>query len=250
MKSHTPLAIIAFTLVIFLYACTHVGAQSVTFSFTNKCPYTVWPGTLTNPGSPAFSSTGFTLEAGASSTQSAPATWAGRFWARTQCSTDASGKFVCATADCASGVIECNGAGAIPPASLAEFTLRGNGGGQDSYDISLVDGFNIPISITPQGGSGCQSTSCAANVNAVCDPSLAVTGADGTVIACKSACLAFNQPQYCCTGAYSTAETCPPTQYSMTFKQQCPQAYSYAYDDKSSLVTCPSGGSYLITFCP
>ena len=38
------------------------------------------------------------------------------------------GKFVCATADCASGVIECNGAGAIPPASLTEFTLRGDGG--------------------------------------------------------------------------------------------------------------------------
>ncbi|KAJ6315908.1 hypothetical protein OIU78_019226 [Salix suchowensis] len=80
MKSHTPLAIIAFTLVIFLYACTHAGAQSVTFSFTNKCPYTVWPGTLTNAGGPALSSTGFTLAAGASSSLSAPATWAGRFW--------------------------------------------------------------------------------------------------------------------------------------------------------------------------
>ncbi|KAB5520104.1 hypothetical protein DKX38_024423 [Salix brachista] len=123
-------------------------------------------------------------------------------------------------------------------------------GGKDFYDISLVDGFNIPISITPQGGSGCKSTSCAANVNAVCDPKLAVRGADGTVIACKSACVAFNQPQYCCTGAYSKPETCPPTQYSMTFKQKCPQAYSYAYDDKSSTFTCPSGGNYLITFCP
>ncbi|KAJ6755541.1 hypothetical protein OIU79_028032 [Salix purpurea] len=247
MKSHAPLAIIAFTLVIFLYACTHAGAQSVTFTFTNKCPYTVWPGTLTAAGRPQLSSTGFKLATGASSSLSAPATWSGRFWARTQCST--SGKFVCATADCASGVIQCNGAGAIPPASLAEFTLRGDGG-KDFYDISLVDGFNIPISITPQGGSGCQSTSCAANVNAVCDPKLAVRGADGTVIACKSACLAFNQPQYCCTGAYNKPETCPPTQYSRTFKQQCPQAYSYAYDDKSSTFTCPSGGNYLITFCP
>uniref|UniRef100_A0A6N2MLZ2 Thaumatin-like protein n=1 Tax=Salix viminalis TaxID=40686 RepID=A0A6N2MLZ2_SALVM len=213
-------------------ACTHAGAQSVTFSFTNKCPYTVWPGTLTAAGRPQLSSTGFTLATGASFSLSALQ----HGLARTQCST--SGKFVCATADCASGVIECNGAGAIPPASLAEFTLRGDGG-KDFYDISLVDGFNIPISITPQGGSGCQSTSCAANVNAVCDPSLAVRGADGNVIACKSACAAFNQPQYCCTGAYSTPETCPPTQYSMTFKQKCPQAYSYAYDDRSSTFTCP-----------
>ncbi|KAH8520590.1 hypothetical protein H0E87_001873 [Populus deltoides] len=223
-------------------------AQSVTFVVKNNCPYTVWPGTLTAAGRPTISPTGFTLATGASSSLSVPATWSGRLWARTQCSTDSSGKFVCATADCASGVIECNGAGAIPPASLAEFTLRGDGG-KDFYDISLVDGFNIPISITPQGGStGCPSTSCAANVNAVCDPRLAVKGADGTVIACKSACLAFNQPQYCCTGDHNTADTCPPTQYSMTFKQQCPQAYSYAYDDKSSTFTCPSGGNYLITF--
>jgi len=87
-------------------------------------------------------------------------------------------------------------------------------------------------------------------VNAACDPSLAVRGSDGTVIACKSACLAFNQPQFCCTGEYDSPEKCQPNQYSMTFKQQCPQAYSYAYDDKSSTFTCPSGGNYLITFCP
>jgi len=129
-----------------------------------------------------------------------------RLWARTQCSTHSSGKFVCATADCASGVIECNGAGAIPPASLAEFTLRGDGG-QDYYDISLVDGFNIPILVTPQGRStGCRSTSCAPDVNAVCDPSLAVRRPDGTVIACKSANLAFNQPQFCCSGEYNTPD--------------------------------------------
>ncbi|KAJ6947854.1 hypothetical protein NC651_002269 [Populus alba x Populus x berolinensis] len=250
MESRVPIAIITFTLVIFLCACTHAGAQSVTFDFKNNCPYTVWPGTLTAAGGPSLSSTGFTLETGASSSLSVPVNWSGRLWARTQCSTDASGKFVCATADCASGVVECNGAGAIPPASLAEFTLSGDGG-KDYYDISLVDGFNIPISITPQGGStGCSSTSCAANVNAVCDPSLQVKGSDGTVIACKSACLAFNQPQYCCTGDYNTPDKCPPSQYSMTFKQQCPQAYSYAYDDKSSTFTCPSGGNYLITFCP
>ncbi|KAI5603101.1 hypothetical protein BDE02_01G196900 [Populus trichocarpa] len=250
MGSRMPFAIITFTLVIFLYACTHAGAQSVTFVVKNNCPYTVWPGTLTAAGRPPISSTGLTLATGASSSLSVPATWSGRLWARTQCSTDASGKFVCATADCASGVIECNGAGAIPPASFAEFTLRGDGG-KDFYDISLVDGFNTPISVTPQGGStGCPTTSCAANVNAVCDPRLAVKGADGTVIACKSACLEFHQPQFCCTGEYSTPDKCPPTQYSMTFKQQCPQAYSYTYDDKSSTFTCPSGGNYLITFCP
>ncbi|KAF8028419.1 hypothetical protein BT93_E1125 [Corymbia citriodora subsp. variegata] len=228
------------------------GAGAATLSFSNKCSYTVWPGTLTGGSSGQLSSTGFELATGASfSINDVPATWSGRAWGRTGCATDASGKFVCATADCGSGQVSCNGAGAIPPATLAEFTLAAAGSGQDSYDVSLVDGFNLPLSITPQGsGSGCTAPSCAANVNSVCPSELAVKGSDGSVVACKSACLALNQPQYCCTGAYGTSETCPPTNYSMIFKDQCPQAYSYAYDDKTSLFSCAGGTSYLITFCP
>ncbi|KAI5318149.1 hypothetical protein L3X38_037857 [Prunus dulcis] len=46
----------------------------------------------------------------------------------------------------------CNGKTGIPPATLAEFTIAA-GGGQDFYDVSLVDGFNLRMSVTPQGGS-------------------------------------------------------------------------------------------------
>lgn len=59
---------------------------------------------------------------------------------------------MCGTADCGSGQVACNGAGAVPPATLAEFTLVPDG--QDVYDISNVDGFNLPVSITPDGGEG------------------------------------------------------------------------------------------------
>ncbi|KAL4632197.1 hypothetical protein ACB092_04G034700 [Castanea dentata] len=218
---------------------TCVGAHSVTFTLTNKCSYIVWPGTLTGGGGAQLTSSDFELDTGASTTLDVPATWSGRMFARTQCSTDSTGKFSCCM----------QGAGAIPPASLVEFTLSGSGG-NDFYDVSLVDGFNLPLSITPQGAASCQSTSCPGNVNSVCLPELAVKGPDGSVIACKSACLALNQPQYCCTGAFSTPATCPPTNYSMLFKNQCPQAYSYVYDDKTSTFTCPTGANYLITFCP
>ncbi|KAI3872847.1 hypothetical protein MKW92_028931 [Papaver armeniacum] len=225
------------------------GSYSATFMFTNNCPYTVWPGTLTGNGA-QLSSTGFELATGASTSLDAPTGWSGRFWARTGCFTDSSGKFTCTTADCASGQVGCNGAGAIPPTTLLEFTLNG-GGNNDFYDTSLVDGYNLPASITPQGGSsGCSSTSCPFSINSVCPPELSVAGSDGGIIACKSACEALQQPQYCCTGAYSTPETCPPTNYSKIFKDSCPQAYSYAYDDKTSTFTCASGGNYLITFCP
>ncbi|KAJ7948097.1 Thaumatin-like protein, partial [Quillaja saponaria] len=126
-------------------------ANSATFTFANNCPFTIWPGTLTGGGSTQLSSTGFELAAKASSTLDVPAPWSVRFWARSQCSTDSSGKFTCGTGDSGSGSIACNGAGAIPPASLVEFTLAANGG-QDFYDVSLVDGFNLPVSVIELGG--------------------------------------------------------------------------------------------------
>ncbi|XP_062166820.1 thaumatin-like protein 1b [Alnus glutinosa] len=226
------------------------GAHAAKITFTNNCQTTVWPGTLTADQKPQLSTTGFELASKASSSVDVQAPWIGRFWARTRCTTDASGKFTCETADCASGQVACNGAGAIPPASLVEINIAANGG-QDFYDVSLVDGFNLPISVATQGGTGeCKSSSCSADVNAACPAELQLKGSDGSVIACKSACLAFNEPQYCCTGDHSTPETCPPTNYSMIFENQCPQAYSYAYDDKNSTFTCSNAPDYVITFCP
>ncbi|XP_057441515.1 thaumatin-like protein 1 [Lotus japonicus] len=235
--------------LILLSLCA-LGVHSATFTFTNNCPFTVWPGTLTGAGKPQLSSTGFELAPQGSSSLDAPDGWSGRLWGRSQCSTSSSGQFTCGTGDCASGQITCNGAGAVPPTSLVELTLASDGG-QDFYDVSLVDGFNLPLSLTPQGGSGgCSSTSCSVNVNSVCPPELAVKGSDGSVIACKSACLAFNRPDYCCTGSFGNPQSCPPSNYSKVFKGQCPQAYSYAYDDKSSTFTCSGRPNYAITFCP
>ncbi|CAK8534778.1 unnamed protein product [Lathyrus sativus] len=239
---------ILFTLVLSTLFLS--GANSATFTVTNNCPFTIWPATLTGGGSSQSFSTGFELSSKASTTLSISSPWSGRFWARSQCSTDASGKFVCATGDCASGQVACNNAGGTPPVSLVEFTLAANNG-QDFYDVSLVDGFNLPVSVTPQGGSGdCKASSCPNDVNHVCPPDFSVKGSDGSVIACKSACLALNKPEYCCSGDFSTPDKCPSNSYSKIFKDQCPQAYSYAYDDKTSTFTCSGGANYSITFCP
>ncbi|CAN1135800.1 Thaumatin-like protein 1a [Linum perenne] len=238
---------------LFLAASLFIaGAKAASVKFTNNCPYTVWPGTLTGGGPTVkqLSNTGFELPSKQTSQPiDFPPNWtSGRIWGRTDCSTDSAGKFTCLTADCGSGQIPCNGAGAVVPATLAEFTINGDGG-KDFYDVSLVDGFNLPMSITPEGGN-CKTTSCAADVNKVCPPQFQTKGADGRVVGCKSACAVLNQPQYCCTGQFNTMETCPPTEYSKIFENQCPEAYSYAYDDKSSTFTCPTGPNYLITFCP
>ncbi|BBH08032.1 Pathogenesis-related thaumatin superfamily protein, partial [Prunus dulcis] len=136
-----------------------------------------------------------------------------------------------------------------PPATLAEFTLNG-AGGLDFYDVSFVDGYNLPMTVVPEGGTGgnCTTTGCEVDLNVGCPSELKVAASDEGV-ACKSACEAFGDPQYCCSGAYATPDTCKPSSYSQFFKNACPKAYSYAYDDGTSTFTCASA-NYLITFCP
>lgn len=235
-----------------LLLSTPPGVISTTFTIVNKCDYTVWPGILSSAGVAALSTTGFALQKDESKTITAPTSWGGRFWGRTLCSQDSTGSnFSCVTGDCGTGKMECSGRTAMPPATLAEFTLDGYGG-MDFFDVSLVDGYNIPMLVVPQGGTGqnCTSIGCVSDLNESCPSELKVMSSDGgDSVACKSACEAFNQPQYCCSGAYGTPDTCKPSTYSQVFKTACPHAYSYAYDDKTSTFTCASA-DYTITFCP
>ncbi|KAL9153377.1 hypothetical protein ABFS82_10G044500 [Erythranthe guttata] len=225
--------------VAIFYFCG--GAHSALVTVKNNCGFNIWPGTLTGFGSPVL--TGFSLAPQASKTVNIiPSPWSGKFWARYECSIS-SNKFTCLSGDCASGQTKCNGAGPTPPITLAEFTI-GGANGQDFFDISLFDGFNLPVSMTPDGAS-CQTVTCAANINSDCPDALVVRGLNGVVVGCKSACAAFNQP-YCCTGDFGSLDTCKPTNYSMLFKKQCPQAYSYAFDDRTSTFTCPTRANYLL----
>ncbi|KAJ7966876.1 Thaumatin [Quillaja saponaria] len=227
------------------------GVISTTFTIENKCDYTVWPGILSNAGVAPLPITGFVLQTGESKTITAPTSWGGRFWGRTLCSQDSTGKFSCVTGDCGSGKLECGGSGAKPPATLAEFTLDG-AGGLDFFDVSLVDGYNVPMLVKPEGGTGqnCTSTGCEGDVNDACPSELRVMSTDGREgVACKSACEAFGSPEYCCSGAFGSPDTCKPSSYSHIFKTACPRAYSYAYDDHTSTFTCASA-DYTITFCP
>ncbi|XP_062102584.1 thaumatin-like protein 1 [Humulus lupulus] len=220
------------------------GVSGATFTFVNKCDFTVWPGILASAGSPKLDSTGFELAKGTSRLFQAPTGWSGRFWGRTGCNFDGSGQGSCVTGDCGSGQTECNGAGATPPATLAEFTL--GSGSQDFYDVSLVDGYNLPMVVEGNGGSGtCASTGCITDLNRSCPTELRVDGGG----ACKSACEAFGSDEYCCSGAYNTPAVCKPSMYSEIFKSACPRSYSYAYDDATSTFTC-TGADYTITFCP
>ncbi|CAL9233920.1 unnamed protein product, partial [Arabidopsis halleri] len=198
------------------------------FTLSNRCSFTVWPGILTAK-STLIGDGGFALASGSSVNLTVSPGWSGRFWGRTGCNFDASGSGKCTTVDCG-GKLKCAGAEGAPPTTLAEFRIGSSRkiyAVQDSYNVSLVDGYNVQMKITPQGGSGnCKTVGCVSDVNAICPNELRVTDSKG-VVACKSACEAFNKPEYCCTGAFNRLETCPPTKYSKIFKGACPTAYSY-----------------------
>lgn len=232
--------------ISFLFSCS-----SCTFTITNNCTYTIWPGTLAGAGTPQLSTTGFRLESGQSVRIPSLPGWSGRLWARTGCAFDKSGVGTCQTGDCG-GKLECDGMGATPPASLFEITL-GKGDDKDFYDVSMVDGYNLPLLATPRGvyGPACNATGCAADINMGCPKELQIVGGgeEGGVIACKSACGAFGLDQYCCSGEFANPTTCQPSSYSTIFKRACPSAYSYAFDDGTSTFTCKAY-DYNIVFCP
>ncbi|KEH42143.1 pathogenesis-related thaumatin family protein [Medicago truncatula] len=95
--------------------------------------------------------------------------WLINFGPETGCSNN-NGNFSCATGDCGSGQVECNGADVITPATLVDIKVASNGG-QDLYSVSNTYGFNVPVSVTPRGGNGpCEASSCPANINYMCPP--------------------------------------------------------------------------------
>ena len=85
-------------------------------------------------------------------------------------------------------------------------SLRSSGGGgNDFYDISYVDGFNVPITIitsnTPSSSNShqCGNAGCPTDINTICPSELQKKDASGKVVACMSACGAFGTDQYCCS---------------------------------------------------
>ncbi|KAF2119933.1 thaumatin family protein [Lophiotrema nucula] len=120
---------------------------------TNNCPETIYPGISTQSGD-GPKENGFKLDPGEMKNQTVSEDWQGRVWGRTNCSFNDEGTApkdggpkACRTGDC-NGIVNCIVGGDVP-VSLAEFTLDA-GDGHTYYDISLVDGYNIPMAIVLQ----------------------------------------------------------------------------------------------------
>lgn len=161
------------------------GVVSTTFSVTNNCNYTIWPGFLANEDDPPASISSFSLQRGQSKTISAPVSWGYPFWGHTYCTEESTGNFSCITGDCGSGKLECSGNGTATSAILPEFKLVGSG--------------------------------CVADSNVVYSSELKVNSSGGEIDACKCVCKAFGSPHYCasvnyqiifCAGKFTISQSC------------------------------------------
>jgi hypothetical protein len=224
------------------------------FTFVNDVSQTIW--VAASPGNPpsALSVTGWVVPPGGQVSTTVPNRWNGRIWGRTGCRFDAAGKGKCQTGDC-HGRFQCTGFGAIP-ATLAEYDLDA-WDGLDFYDVSMVDGSNLPMYINQSGGSakdpidrfGCSARGCTRLVK--CPPILEVR-VGRRIVGCISACARFETDAYCCRGPWSSRSACNPARwpvdYAAVFKRAEPFAYSYSDDDATSVYTCHGACDYRITF--
>ncbi|MQL80149.1 hypothetical protein Taro_012612 [Colocasia esculenta] len=225
---------------------------AITFHIRNRCPFAIWPAAAPNAGHPVIAGGGFFLPSGMTKRIQAPPSWNGRLWGRTGCdfTNNATSKPGCRTGDCL-GLLACNGTVGLPPATLLEVTLQAGRGARSFYDVSLVDGYNLPVSVSSRPADPeCFIGGCRRSPAGDCPAELQVTDEDGrSVAACKSACLAFDLDQFCCRNAYATPAACRATAYSRAFKDACPSYVSYAFDTPTPLVAC-AAKEYVVTFCP
>ncbi|KAJ8526892.1 hypothetical protein K7X08_029369 [Anisodus acutangulus] len=228
MSIFKSMFIFPFLLIAQLHLFTH--SEAAIFDIRNNCPYTVWAASVPVGG-------GQQLNAGQTWTINVPAgTKQARIWARTGCNFDGSGQGRCQTGDC-NGLLQCQSFG-VPPNSLAEYALN-QFSNLDFFDISLVDGFNVPMEFSPTSNGCTRGIRCTADINGQCPNELRAPGG------CNNPCTVFKTDQYCCNSG-----NCGPTEFSRFFKDRCPDAYSYPKDDQTSTFTCPGGTNYRVVFCP
>ncbi|WCJ41209.1 Pathogenesis-related thaumatin superfamily protein [Euphorbia peplus] len=236
--------------ILILYTLTQTS-EALFLTFVNNCPFTVYPAILPNNGFPVLEKGGFPLSTFTHRSFPVPNQhWAGRIWGRTGCN-HSNGKFYCSTGDC-NGRIECNGVGGATPATLVQLSLHHGHADFSSYSVSLVDGFNLPLTVTPHEGKGqCPVVGCKADLLATCMPELQVRhpAGHGPVVACKSGCEAYRTDELCCRNHYNSPQTCKPSRFSEFFKHSCPATATYAHDSPSLQHQCSSPRELKVIFC-
>ncbi|CAN6165955.1 unnamed protein product [Urochloa humidicola] len=234
MSKKKTIAAVEALLMAFPLALAVVGAaagQPTTANLTlhNLCPFPVWPLVTANAGVPSVPTdaagepAGQRLDgngSGLATLSFPPGPWSGRVVARTGCTAvdgdDGTGDVVvigrCATGD-------------APPVTVAQVSVGGGGpeGTRAAYSVSLVDGFNVAVVVTPHRfgeGRRCPTLGCAADLAADCP-----VGARGPRGGCSSQAAAW-------------------------FKARCPDTRTNATDVEATAQDCVAPGEIKVVFCP
>lgn len=199
--------------------------------------------------------------------------WSGNFWGRTDCTVNSAGDLSCETGNCgaANGQparLDCSGnASSTPmggqnPENLSEFTLLNPQDGTDTYDTSMVNGFNVGFSVAPVAGTyspnlgTCKSpgAGCSFNLLSTCPAQLQYKDSASSVVGCwapAQACQMGTAAQQAALGCTNnvpflcrTASDCPYGQQStpaqtMTCNIQSGQAFGQCECTQDS--DCPCG---------
>ena len=273
-----PALVRLLALVVALTAPSAAAAQGPSISITNSCAFSIWLGQTPNSGfAPLPSSNpnpGARLDSGQTANYSIPADgWGGRFWPKTGCDSDGN------NCQAGSSVPPCPATGCQPPADTkVEFFYSPlASGSRPYYDITLVDGYALPVKIVPSQSDGgrCTQTNCALSLAACPSDEIGGLGnlqvvKDGQVVQCLSPCKRWNYPppwgqgkpetqqpgeQFCCPTPPVSPGECragliEQTKYVSLVRAECPSAYSYTYDDTGGSHDCPPGTSFVATICP
>ena len=137
---------------------------------------------------------------------------------------------------------------------LAEWDLAGGIGGlQTFFDISLIDGYNLPLGVTYITGPNVSlqdippnltNPACVATAGLSLPPATSETPGNASN---SSYPIPYQSTQS--TGSYNTPKSYMPSLYSTEAKLVYLDAYSYAYDGLSSMFVLPTGGGWEGTFC-
>jgi hypothetical protein len=216
-----------------------------TVTLVNQTGQTVWVGSNVNAdGSAAL--TGLPeLAPGASASVSVPEDtgaqhWRGTFFAREGCSGQSGSTFHCSLGDCGPYADHCTTG--EQPVSLAEFNFDPSDSLAPWYDVSYVNAFSVPVTITPQGvdappagGGSCAVEGCPDDLLPYCPQADLVTDpSSGAPLECVN-------PSRDATSPYSDAIT-----------SHCPYAYAWSKQDtvpgNQVMRQCPECSGMTVTF--
>lgn len=236
---------------MFSCACEGLGAGERCLRFLNACDQTVWAGASGDTVPAEAFEAGIELAPGDCVAVPFRSVSGGRAWGGTDCVGET-----------------CASDGASGRGTLVQFDVPEEGG--SLYNVSLVDGFNLPIELRPVGpnidedGGPCGAARCAVSVELGCPEALRRYDEEGAVAWCESICRACAACEACndcgdlgvdaCSGCADVAEVCcggmgcQSNAYTQTWESLCPDALTHA--ENEAYLGCDRVSDFDMTFCP